>query len=545
MTGRRSDARGVVLEILDQLGSGPDPAASIEPALEIALDRLTAAVGARVGAVYIDDRASRGLALRCRRPADAADQHRVAGEIAARRTPALIAALRSGVAVDDESPAGAEMVLLGLADGLVVPSRIAGTTVGAVGVAFAEGHRPTGDDRAAVRAVAQILALWVRNAQLVAGLRDRVRELDRQALQLEALTQIARRVAGSLDEGEAHRVIVSEARALVLADSATLIVPDGHGGTVVAAHDGSAAGDEDLPELAALVAAGGAASEGRRAMVVLPRSESGGAASADDGLIIVRRDRPGEFDEDDLERLRGLADQAAVAMANARLLTDLRREQQTRRTLAAAIVLAQEQERRRVAESLHDGPVQELVGVGLMLDALSADLGGESPAAAADVDRAAAAAREAVRALRRAMADLHPLALEELGFAAATRSLVERLEWRGVEVSLEVADADALSETQRAVAFRIVQEAVANVWRHADPTRVGISARAQEGAVVIEVTDDGRGFDPDDPRPGVAEGHLGLAAVEERAALAGGELTIASAEGRGTTIRLVLPAEGY
>jgi signal transduction histidine kinase len=285
-------------------------------------------------------------------------------------------------------------------------------------------------------------------------------------------------------------------------------------------------------------------SEGRRALGGLPRSEQGGAAGPDNGLIIVRRDRPGDFDDDDLERLRGLADQAAVAMANARLLTDLRGEQQTRRTLAAAIVLAQEQERRRVAESLHDGPVQELVGVGLMLDALSNDLGAESPTAAADVDRAAAAAREAVRALRRAMADLHPLALEELGFAAATRSLVERLEWRGVELSLDLDDADALSETQRAVAFRIVQEAVANIWRHADPTRVGISARAQEGAVVIEVTDDGRGFDPDSPRPGVAEGHLGLAAVEERAALAGGELTILSAEGRGTTIRLVLPSEG-
>ena len=59
MTGRRIDARGVVLEMLDQLGAGPDPAASIEPALEIALDGLTAAVGARVGTVYIDDRASR------------------------------------------------------------------------------------------------------------------------------------------------------------------------------------------------------------------------------------------------------------------------------------------------------------------------------------------------------------------------------------------------------------------------------------------------------------------------------------------------------
>ena len=101
-----------------------------------------------------------------------------------------------------------------------MPSRIGDTTIGALGVAFPAGWRPTGEDRATVRAVAQILALWVHNGRLIAGLRDRVRELDRQALQLSALTHISRRVAASLDEGEAHGVIVAEARALVRADVA-------------------------------------------------------------------------------------------------------------------------------------------------------------------------------------------------------------------------------------------------------------------------------------------------------------------------------------
>jgi two-component system sensor histidine kinase DegS len=220
------------------------------------------------------------------------------------------------------------------------------------------------------------------------------------------------------------------------------------------------------------------------------------------------------------------------------------REQETRRGLAAAIVLAQEHERRRVAEGLHDGPVQELVGVGLMLDALSSQLDPGAPEAAADVNRAAAAAREAVRALRRAIADLHPMALEELGFAAATRSLVERLEWRGVSVELDLAAADGLSETHRTVAFRVVQEAVANILNHADPGRVTITAREGAGDIEIAITDDGRGFDADLPRPGIAEGHLGIAAIEERAALVGGRLTVTSAQGRGTTLLLVLPREG-
>jgi signal transduction histidine kinase len=205
------------------------------------------------------------------------------------------------------------------------------------------------------------------------------------------------------------------------------------------------------------------------------------------------------------------------------------------RTLAAAIVFAQEQERQRVAEGLHDGPVQELVGLGLTLDALSTDLRAGDPGAADGVARAAASARDAVKALRRAIFDLHPMALDELGFAAATRALVQRLEWRGSRVSLHVADADGLSETHRTVAFRIV--------RHAEPTHVAIVARAEGDRIAIEVVDDGRGFDPGSARPRIEDGHLGLAAMTERAALVGGDVTISSAPGRGTRIRLVLPAE--
>lgn len=213
-----------------------------------------------------------------------------------------------------------------------------------------------------------------------------------------------------------------------------------------------------------------------------------------------------------------------------------------RRSLAAAIVLAQEQERRRVAEDLHDGPVQELVGLGLTLDALSAGLREQAPEAADGVARAAASARDMVKALRRAIFDLHPMALKELGFSAATRALVQRLEWRGARVSLDLEAADGLSDVHRTVAFRVVQEAIANVARHAEPAAVAISARADGDRIVVEVADDGRGFDPGDPRARIEGGHLGLAAMSERAALVGGDVTIDSAPGRGTTLRLSLPA---
>jgi signal transduction histidine kinase len=453
-----------IVALVRERGGAETP---LDPLLEAALDRIADGLGAPAGAIWVQDRVGGPLTPRARRP------------------PGL------------ETPA--------LPPPLVEAETGAGTRV-ALGLGWEGDARPTAAARAVVSDALQVVALAVGNRQLLAGLRDRARELDRQVVQLAALTAIAREVPAAPDEEADPAMIAGHARALTRADSARV--------------------EREGPEDTVL--------EPDRMAVPLAIGDATAA-------IVVARGGPPPFTPGDLGHLRALAEQAAAALAGTGTLTDLRNEQAERGALAAALVAAQEEERRRVAEDLHDGPVQELVGVGLLLDALATALGGD-PERAEDAARAGAAAREAVRALRRAIADLHPLALDELGFAGAVRSLVERLEWGGVEVELDLAAASALEGAARTVAFRIVQEAVANVARHADARRVLVRARRDGDAIAIEVSDDGRGFDPSAARPPVAAGHLGLAAVRERAALAGGRLDIDSAEGRGTTVRLVLPA---
>ena len=431
------------------------------------------------------------------------------------------------------SGAADALAALGLPDGVLVPAVIDGHTEGALALLPRDGAEPGRPDIAAGRAAAALIALGMRTDTLVRGLADRARELDRQSRRLGALTRVAQRLAEAPTAAAARHVTVAEARALAGADAAALLVPGPGGAVEELARDGDAPVPVDPADVAAVAGGGAPRLAGHVAL----------AAVADPPCALAVARRSGApFGAGDLDRLQGLAAQASVALARSRLVDDLRREQAERRALAAAIVSAQEDERRRVAEDIHDGPVQGLSAVGLMLDALVGRLRDDAPDAVGEATAAAAAAREAVRELRRAISDLHPMALGELGLAAATHALVERLEWRGIAVEVDVGAADALPETARTVAFRVLQEAVANILRHSGAGRVAIAARAEGGDVVVEVRDDGRGLAPGDRRRRVAEGHLGLAAIEERAALAGGRLDVVSGEGRGTLLRLTLPA---
>ncbi len=204
------------------------------------------------------------------------------------------------------------------------------------------------------------------------------------------------------------------------------------------------------------------------------------------------------------------------------------------RALLAERILAEQEERRRLAELLHDGPVQQLAAISQMLDAGLADLGRGAAEDAADaISRGLALARDAARDLKGLCDDLEPTVLREVGFAAAISALSRRVSSRHeVEIDLRVEHADELGEHAATALYQILREALEQAVRRGTPSRIEISLLPSEsGGAELVVTDDG----PPERRAAVLE------ALAERAATLNGRFSSEVRYPRGSTIRIEIP----
>jgi signal transduction histidine kinase len=222
-----------------------------------------------------------------------------------------------------------------------------------------------------------------------------------------------------------------------------------------------------------------------------------------------------------------------------RLGRRLRRTQDERAALLQRAVEASADERRRIAADLHDGPVQDLAGISYSLSAAAETE--TSPETRATLLDAAAGTREAMRRLRSLLVEIHPPNLRSSGLEAALGDLLAPLAAGGVETTLAVDVDGALDEEDERLVYRVAAEALRNVQRHAKATRVDVDVRSADGAVRLEVADDGVGFDEADRERRRAEGHVGLSLLEELAAHSGTSLAIRSAPGAGTSVALEVP----
>ncbi|MEA2126627.1 MAG: two-component system, NarL family, sensor kinase, partial [Solirubrobacteraceae bacterium] len=216
----------------------------------------------------------------------------------------------------------------------------------------------------------------------------------------------------------------------------------------------------------------------------------------------------------------------------------LRRGQREREALLRRAIDASALERRRIAGDLHDGAVQNLAGVSYGLSAVIGELPAGSPARSA-VEMGASETRRTVRELRTLLVDIYPPVLRRSGLAAALSDLLDGFSAGGLEVRLDARPDLELAPEVEELLFRVAQEALRNVRRHADARTVVVSVDVTEHSALLEVSDDGRGFEPGGAHE--SNGHFGLRVVGDLVRDAGGELEVISAPGQGTIVRVEMP----
>lgn len=241
-------------------------------------------------------------------------------------------------------------------------------------------------------------------------------------------------------------------------------------------------------------------------------------------LYLTEKRAGGEFTEEDQRHVETLAAQAAVAIENAHLRDELQR-------------LAVVEDRERIAKELHDGVIQSLYALGLSLQA-TAQMGDVPEVAQKritvtidDIDRV-------IRDLRSYIFALRPGDAADFHVILALGEIVESLT-RGSDIPIEAdIDPDVAAQVSRhaSAILQVAREALSNAVRHSGATRITLALNDEEGAPVLEIRDDGRGFDLASP----SEGH-GMRNLRVRAAELGAQLDIETAEGKGTTVRLTLP----
>jgi len=397
------------------------------------------------------------------------------------------------------------------------------------------------EDQELVETLATQAAVAIENARLYES-------ATRWSAQLEALNEVGTALAGEIELPRLLKLIARRLRGLIGARVVTITLPDADGTLRIEAADGERADDILGLQLERadsksghLLVRGGAERVDSLADDPEVDQDATQTLGARTGLfvplvaggrpigVIAAHDKEGRdprFSDDDLRLAETFAVRAAVAVdLSTRVASDALRR----------VVEAQELERRRLARELHDQTGQELTSVLLGLKAVEE--------AKSDTERAEALAAvreqvvETLHDVRRLAVELRPKALDDFGLVPALELLRDTFAGQtGMRVDLESQIRERLATNVETALYRIIQEALTNIVKHAQASAVSIVLARSGGGITAVIEDDGRGFTPD----GGGEG-LGLLGMGERLALLGGKLKVESSPGAGTTIVAEVP----
>ena len=250
------------------------------------------------------------------------------------------------------------------------------------------------------------------------------------------------------------------------------------------------------------------------------------------GTVVLARGEP--FERWELVGVALLAALAARAVENARLLAEAKVRESDRALLSERLITAEQDERRRLALNLHDGAVQSLSGIGLMLEAASHSVEeGRVEEATKVLNAALERHRETIRSLRDLSFNLEPVVLRDQGFEPAVQELAQQIGLsRGIQINLDVDDAERLPQKSQVAIYQIIRETLDLTIRRGPPSRIAISVRrAENGSVEAVIADDGAG----------ERRRASFDAIAERARTISGALHVEAGDDGGTVIRVVLP----
>jgi signal transduction histidine kinase len=536
------------LRVLVEAGIALSSELSLDALLQRIVETAAELTGARYAALGVIDRSGQALERFLTTGIDPA-AHAAIGELPRGR--GLLGAvirdakpLRLRNLADDPRSAGFPPNHPPMQTFLGLPIMLRGVAYGNLYLTEKTGGREfDDDDEELARLLAAQAAVAIENARLYES-------STRWLRQLESLNEIGNALASELELEPLLALVARRLRELVDAKLVLIALPEG-GSLRVAAADGESAQDAPGMELAlAGSKAGRVLERGRSERIdsVLEDPEVDQAAARRLGVhsalyvplvargraigVVVAHDkRQGgpAFGEDDLRLAETLAARAAIAV-------DL--SAQVSRDALRRVVEAQELERARLARELHDETGQALTSILLGLKPL------EQGAETEDARAAVAAVRDLVvstlQDVRRLAVQLRPSALDDFGLVPAVERLVDTLrEASGLQVDLEAQLGETrLPSDAETTLYRVIQEALTNIVKHAGARRVSILLQRKEASVVVVVEDDGGGFDPRATR----EDALGIAGMRERVVLAGGRLQVESAPDAGTTLVAELPA---
>ena len=254
----------------------------------------------------------------------------------------------------------------------------------------------------------------------------------------------------------------------------------------------------------------------------------------DEEIASLRLGRRQPFARWDVMRATLLADFAARSLENARLLAEAQVREAERTRLSDQLVVAEQEERRRLALFLHDGPVQSMSGIALMLDAVqhaieTDQLGDAKEVLGSALDRH----RDTIRSLRNLSFNIEPVVLRDQGFAPAVRALADQLGISNeIQIDLDLDAASGLAEKAQISLYQIIREALDQAIRRGPPTRISIRVEQREdGGIDTVIADDGAG----------ERRRASFDEIAERARAISGRFTVEAGDDGGTAVRVTLP----